>query len=115
MPKALRTTLSGFADLTDECTRARRHDDGNAGVAAPGERRRPGRAVRGRAYAYQRQVELIMNAPREDPRAANTRKERLATAAVLLAIAVSVCGACVVIIESSSEAPPRHASVTKVE
>jgi hypothetical protein len=115
MTKALPTSPAGFADLTDECTRARRHDDGKAGVATAGERRRAGRAVRGRAFAYQRQVELIMNAPRADPRAASTRKERLAMAAVLLAIAVSVCGACVVIIESSSEASPRHASVTKIE
>ena len=113
MPKALQTSLSGFADLTDECTRARRHDEGNAGAAMPGERRRPGHAARGRAFAYQRQVELIMNAPREDARAAITRKERLAAAAVLLAIAVSVCGACVVIVESSSDASPTHAIVTK--
>jgi len=115
MPKSLQTSLSGFADLTDECTRARRHGDGNAGAAMPGERRRPGHAARGRAFAYQRQVELIMNAPREDARAANTRKERIAAAAVLVAIVVSVCGACVVIIESSSDASRTHASVTKVE
>ena len=115
MPKALRTSLTAFADLTDECTRARRHGDGTAEAAMSGERRRPGRASRGRAYAYQRQVELIMNAPREDARRAITRKERLAAAAVLLAIAVSVCGACVVIVESSSDASPTHASVTQVE
>ena len=57
------------------------------------------------ALAYQRQVELIMNEPREDARA-GIRKERLALAAVLLAVAVSVGGACIVIVESSSQ-PPR--------
>jgi hypothetical protein len=67
-------------------------------------------APAGRAFDYQRQVELIMNAPLRDARAATTRKERLAAGAVLLAIAVSVCGACVVIVESSSEPPPARAS-----
>jgi hypothetical protein len=61
------------------------------------------------AFAYQRQVELIMNAPREDTRA-GVRRERLAAAAVLLAIAVSVLGAFIVIVESSSESSPKHAS-----
>jgi hypothetical protein len=36
------------------------------------------------------------------------RKERVATAAVLLAIAVSLCGACVVIVDSTSEPPARQ-------
>ena len=62
------------------------------------------------AFAYQRQVELIMNAPREDTRA-GVRRERLAAAAVLLAIAVSVAGAFIVIVESSSQPARKHASV----
>jgi len=62
------------------------------------------------AFAYQRQVELIMNAPREDVRA-GVRAERLAAAAVLLAIAVSVLGAFIVIVESSSPPASKHASV----
>ena len=61
------------------------------------------------AFAYQRQVELIMNAPREDARAI-VRRERLAAAAVPLAIAVSVFGAFIVITESSSQPARKHAS-----
>jgi hypothetical protein len=60
------------------------------------------------ALAYQRQVELIMSEPCEDART-GVRKERLALAAVLLAVAVSVAGACIVIVESSSQAPRSHA------
>lgn len=54
------------------------------------------------ALAYQRQVELIMNAPGERTQRKGSRRERLAAAAVLLAIAVSLFGACVVIVESTS-------------
>jgi len=36
------------------------------------------------------------------------RKDRLATAAVLLAIAVSLAGACVVILEAAAEPAPRE-------
>jgi hypothetical protein len=60
------------------------------------------------AFDYQRQVELIMNAPLRAERVAGSRNERLAAAAVLIAIAVSVCGAGIVIVESSAE-PPRKA------
>ena len=64
------------------------------------------------AFDYQRQVELIMNAPRRDERRDGTRNERLAAAAVLLAIAVSVCGAGIVIVESSAEAARKPVQVT---
>jgi hypothetical protein len=65
------------------------------------------------ALAYQAQVELIMNAPTEESHAALRRRERLATAAVILAIAVSLCGACVVIVEASPRAAPIHASASE--
>lgn len=60
------------------------------------------------AFAYQRQVELIMNSPREDT-LAGIRRERLAAAAVLLAIAVSLFGAFIVVVESSSQPARKHA------
>jgi hypothetical protein len=72
-------------------------------MARPATQRAP-------AFAYQRQVELIMNAPRQDARASIGR-ERLAAAVVLLAIAVSVFGAFIVIVESSSQPPRKDASV----
>jgi hypothetical protein len=53
------------------------------------ERRGQGHENFGRAITWT----LVMN------------KDRLATAAVLLAIVVSLAGACVVILESSSERP----------
>ncbi len=84
-------------------------------VGTLGERRCPGRVIRRCAFDYQRQVEMIMNAPREDGPGAIRRRERLATAAVLLAIAVSLCGAGVVIVESSSEPPQQRASAGATE
>ena len=77
-----------------------------------GERRGPGRVIRGCAFDYQRQVEMIMNAPQGD---GGRRRERLAMAAVLLAIAVSLAGAGVVIVESSSEPPHQRASAGATE
>jgi hypothetical protein len=67
------------------------------------------------AFDYQRQVELIMNAPLRDERRAGSRNERFAAAAVLLAIAVSVCGAGIVIVESSAEPPHKSAGVASHE
>ena len=44
------------------------------------------------------------------------RKDRLATAAVLLAIAVSLGGACVVILETAAEPPARkHLTIAAAE
>jgi len=44
------------------------------------------------------------------------RKDRLATAAVLLAIAVSLAGACVVILETTAEPPARkHLTIAAAE
>jgi hypothetical protein len=77
-----------------------------------GERRAPGRVIRSCAFDYQRQVEMIMNAPQGD---SGRHRERLATAAVLLAIAVSLAGAGVVIVESSSEPPQQRASAAATE
>jgi hypothetical protein len=55
----------------------------------PGERR--GRQELGRAFTF-----------------VGLRRDRLATAAVLLAIAVSLAGACVVILEATAEPPPKE-------
>jgi hypothetical protein len=96
-----------FVAFSNESPRAYRVEDEGSGPGA--ELRIPGRVHRAPALAYQRQVELIMNAPRQDARRGDARRERLAAAAVLLAIAVSICGACVVIVESSSEAPRAQA------
>jgi hypothetical protein len=65
------------------------------------------------ALAYQTQVELIMSAPRYDPRKDARRRETLGMAAVVLAIAVSLCGACIVIVQAAAEPPPRHASAAE--
>lgn len=44
------------------------------------------------------------------------RKDRVATAAVLLAIVVSLCGACVVIVEATGEPPVRkHLTIATAE
>jgi hypothetical protein len=67
------------------------------------ERRGPSREIRGRAFDYHTQVELVMNAAQDRELRIGARKERFAIAAVLLAIAVSLGGACVVIVESSSQ------------
>jgi nitrate/nitrite transporter NarK len=60
-------------------------------------------------------MELAMNAPRNERPANGLASDRLGTAAVLLAITVSLCGACVVIIESSSDAPPAKHVAARVE
>jgi hypothetical protein len=52
-------------------------------------------------------MELIMNAPRDEIRRYALNGDRFGTAAVLLAITVSLCGAFVVVVESSAETPPR--------
>ncbi|MGZ5037519.1 MAG: hypothetical protein ACXWG1_12665 [Usitatibacter sp.] len=56
---------------------------------------------------YQRQVEMIMKAPRERQIFTGRGRERLAASAVVLAIVVSLAGACVVIVQSTAEAPQK--------
>lgn len=70
--------------------------------------RGPGCVIRGRAFDYLTQVELVMNTAYDEEQRLGTRSERIAIGAVLLAIAVSLCGACVVIVESSSQTPARQ-------
>jgi hypothetical protein len=75
-------------------------------------RERRGRGDFGRAITCA--IEEMVNAmqPREDANPyLGARKDRVATAAVLLAIVVSLAGACVVIIESTAE-PPAHKHLT---
>jgi hypothetical protein len=61
-------------------------------------------------------MELLMNAPRDEIRRYALRGDRFGTAAVLLAITVSLCGACVVIVESSADTPPRpHVTIAQAE
>jgi hypothetical protein len=75
-----------------------------------GERR--GREDFGRAITCA--IEEVVNAmqPREEASPyRGVRKDGVATAAVLLAIVVSLAGACVVIIESTAE-PPVHKHLT---
>ena len=55
--------------------------------------------------------------PREDARRClGLRRDRAATAAVLLAIVVSLCGACVVIVETADQSPAgQHITVAMAE
>ena len=55
--------------------------------------------------------------PREDARRClGLRRDRAATAAVLLAIVVSLCGACVVIVETADQSPAgQHITVAVAE
>jgi hypothetical protein len=74
--------------------------------------RRAGRGIGGSPFDYQRQVEMIMKAPRERALFTSRGRERLATSAVILAIVVSLAGACVVIVESTVPAPQKTRSAT---
>lgn len=77
----------------------------------PGERR--GRGSYGRAIASA--LEETMTAMQtHDEMTGNPglRRNRVATAAVLLAIVVSLAGACVVIVETTEEPPlPKHLTI----
>jgi len=75
-----------------------------------GERRSARRGAGGCAIDYQRQVEMIMKAPRERRIFTARGRERLATGAVLLAIAVSLGGACIVIAQASADAQPQRSA-----
>lgn len=74
--------------------------------------RRAGRSIGGSPFDYQRQVEMIMKAPRERPLFTSRGRERLAASAVVLAIVVSLAGACVVIVEATPPAPQMTRSAT---
>jgi hypothetical protein len=70
-----------------------------------GERR--GQGSIGRAFTCAIEGIGISMQSREDTNELlGLRKDRVATAAVLLAIAVSLAGACIVILESTTQSPP---------
>ena len=70
-------------------------------------RERRGRGHYGRAITYADELVNIMQRRDDSNTILGLRKDRVATAAVLLAIVVSLAGACLVIIESTSEPPAR--------
>jgi hypothetical protein len=70
-----------------------------------GERR--GRGQYGRAITYADELVNIMQRDDEPNTLLGMSKDRVATAAVLLAIVVSLAGAFVVVVESTSEPPAR--------
>ena len=83
----------------------------------PRERRGPGREILGRAITCAiEEMEMVMQ-PRDDAnQCLGLRRDRAATAAVLLAIVVSLCGACVVIVETTDEPHAgKHVTVALAE